>query len=117
MKLEQQLEALNTAQTLRVARANLMDRVRSGDLDPAEGIRNPDPCIRSMRVCAYLDEVPGIGDQKLRSLNLRAAREWPSVNLFASLGALTPRQREWLVAHVAPLRCRSRHGRRGKAAA
>jgi hypothetical protein len=39
---------------------------------------------------------PGIGRTRLRALNVRAMRDG-HVNLAAPLGALTLRQRQWLI--------------------
>src|SRR5450755_4314887 len=88
--------ALGVANTRRSATATLKTRLRHHDITLREILYDPPPELHRHMTWEVLLWAPGIGRMRLRALNVRAMRDG-HVNLAAPLGALTHRQREWLV--------------------
>lgn len=97
-KAQERREHLALANRNRIDRARLLEQLRGRQVEPADVINDPPACIAGMLVYAFLLEVPGFGNFKLRQLNAKAVRQ--HVNLAAPLGELPPLQRQWLVREL-----------------
>lgn len=112
----QAFDALDRGNTIRILRAERKKDVRAGRLTAAQLIFDPPWYFQDARVFEVIEWMPGVGRHKVRRLNAVAmqgrddfGRPKFVVNLFATLGELTPRQRAWLVAQLPTLRKRRGH--------
>jgi hypothetical protein len=87
--------ALQIANHRRSAVAALKRRLRHHEVRLADVLAAPPSELDHYLTWEVLLWTPGLGRVRLRSLNARALRHG-HVNLAAPLGALTPRQRQWL---------------------
>jgi hypothetical protein len=92
----QPVRALGVANTRRSATATLKTRLRLRDITLRDILDDPPPELHRHMTWEVLLWAPGIGRTRLRALNVRAMRDG-HVNLAAPLGALTLRQRQWLI--------------------
>ena len=90
---EQRLRALEQANEVRTARAELKRQLASGKIELAEILANPPPCARTARVRDLLVALPKIG-------SVRAGRILGHCGIAHSktLGGLTDRQRGTLIS-------------------
>jgi hypothetical protein len=97
----QPVRALGIANTRRSAAAVLKTRLRRHEITLREILESPPEELERQMTWEVLLWTPGIGRTRLRALNVHAIREG-HVNLAAPLGALTERQRNWLVGRLCP---------------
>lgn len=102
MEHDQKMVALGQANRIRVLRAQMKAQLVSGEIDVAAVMRDTPWYALDMLVLDLLEACPGIGRDWLRRFNLRAANEWPPVNLLSPLGELSERKKDWLISQVAP---------------
>jgi hypothetical protein len=100
--------ALDRGNVIRLRRAALRHQLQDGSVLPANVLRDPPWFTQDWRVFELLEACPGVGPHKIRYLNGRAHHEW--VNLFAPIGELTERQKDWLIGQL-PILVR-RYGQR-----
>jgi len=91
----QPLRALRKANSHRSRAAAIKHQLRNGQVTIAALLADPPTELHRHLTWEVLLWTPGVGHQRLRTLNSRALRAG-HVNLAAPLGALTPRQRVWL---------------------
>jgi hypothetical protein len=96
----QPLAALRLANTRRTQVAELKARLRRHELTLAELVLDAPEHLRGYLLFEVLLWAPGFGRDRLRLLNARAIRA-NQLNLANELGALTPRQRQWLADELA----------------
>jgi hypothetical protein len=87
--------ALEIANHRRSTVAALKRRLRHRELHLIDVLAAPPPELDHYLTWEVLLWAPGLGRARLRALNAHALRHG-YVNLAAPLGALTPRQRQWL---------------------
>ena len=85
---QQHLRALERANKVRLARAELKRRVADGELSAAEVVLNPPPEAESMAINALLLSRKGWGKERCRRIRVSIG-----VTENTQLGALTERQR------------------------
>lgn len=89
---EQRLRALEQANEVRTARAELKKELASGKIELVQILADPPPCVRTARVRELLLVLPKIG-------SVRAARILARCGIAHSktLGGLSERQRDELI--------------------
>lgn len=92
---EMRAQALEKARRLRRERAELMRRVKAGEVDPLGVLMRRDEAAGGIRVHAFLKALPGIGETK-------AARMMAEYGISEGrrLRGLGARQRERVVAAI-----------------
>ena len=91
----QPLAALKLANSRRTQVAQIKGRLRRHELTLAELVLDAPEQLHGYLLFEVLLWAPGFGRDRLRLLNARAIRA-NELNLANELGALTPRQRQWL---------------------
>ena len=95
----QRAAALGIANRRRSATARLRRLVLARELTVSALILDPPRELQRHLTFEVLRWAPNLGRERLRILNAKAMLRG-NVNLAAPLGALTPRQREWLAAEL-----------------
>ncbi len=111
-RVQQQLQALNSANRVRVYRARVKADVAAARLGPWEVLTSSHPLVQGMLVTDLLNAVPGFGRHRTRE-TMRAA----DVQASRTIERLTLRQRYALSEELRDCRERSTLWRRVEAAA
>lgn len=93
---EQRRSALQKATETRQRRAQLRRQLKSGEVRPAQLLRNTDdPIVTRMKVSSLLESLPGLG--KVRSKKIM---EELGIDASRRIGGLGSRQRDALVSRL-----------------
>lgn len=93
---EQQFQALQVANTVRMARAQLKREIKAGDIKIVDLLREGIPdCMATEKAEKMLCAAPKVGPTNARSLLIKA-----SASPFVQAGALTWRQRSIIAANL-----------------
>lgn len=99
MSNPQPLVALKTANTIRIAKAQAIRSLRTGELSIYDAITDQTDALAKVMLPDLLLAAPFFGREKLRHVGRRAVRD--NVNLLTTLGAASQRTREWLATDLA----------------
>lgn len=92
----QRKEALRLANVNRLARLDLLARLKTGEACAVQVLTDLPEFMESLPVHEFLLHLPRVGRYRLARFNAVALRDG-NVNLLRELGELTARQREWLL--------------------
>ena len=95
MSTGQQMAALERAQDIRIARANLKHDIKSGVRNAADVIVDPPECIDTMTIHDFLLAVPGVGLGKAGTLIGRSR-----MSATRRIGQMTANQRLVMAAMI-----------------
>jgi hypothetical protein len=107
----QHMDALEKGNDVRIARADLRNELRAGELTFRDALN--DPRARGMNVWKLLALVPWWGSIRINELSLSLIRKRLLIGYGARVGSLTERQQEGMLAEVESMA----HGRAKRRAA